>query len=115
MALETFDLARAAVEETWRYPVLVSEFEDQSEQRRLRTQKKIVGFKITSPRLTRRSYEDYRDFFQERQGAYAAFEFESPFDGITYEVRFTRELKTIYKNAHYICTFELTVINVLED
>ena len=105
--MSDFELARESCEEILDYSVLVSEFENNAEQRRLKAQNKVLGFKIKSPVLTYTQLQDYRDFFISKYGALTNFTFTSPFDGVEYYVRFEpNTFKTSYESGIYKCEFE---------
>lgn len=106
-----FTLARHTIEEILNYPVLVSTFEDQTEQRRLKTGKKLMGFRIQSPALTKTQMQSYRTELINSTGALTAFEFTSPFDDVTYDVRFSENgIRTEYRDGVFLCSFEFIVI-----
>jgi len=112
--MSDFELDYESVEEILSYPVLVSQFESESEQRRIITSKKIMGFKITSPSLTKTGMQEYRDFFIAKYGKKTGFTFTSPFDDVEYTVRFDSELTTTYSKGFYKCTFTFKIINTDE-
>lgn len=107
-----FTFPRQEVEEVLDYDVLVTKFENGYEQRRARHNQALIGFKIKTPVRTQSQMEALRDFFISKTGALTAFTFESPFDGVTYNVRFEPgTFKTIYQAAVY--QTEFTLVRVL--
>ncbi len=104
--MATFSLARERIEEVLDYPVLTSRFAGQTEQRRLKTNKKLIGFRIASPALTEAGMQEYRDFYTARQGEFESFTFVSPFDGVSYTVRFDGDIKVVFTQGHFRCSFE---------
>ncbi|OQB07450.1 MAG: hypothetical protein BWY21_01634 [Parcubacteria group bacterium ADurb.Bin216] len=109
--MSDFTLARESCEEVLDYPVIISEFENDTEQRRLKHANQILGFRIRTPILTYDQLQDYRDFFIGKYGALTSFTFTSPFDYTEYTVRFVPEsFKTRYEAGIYQCEFELKVI-----
>ncbi len=109
--MATFSLPRESIEESFGYPVLTSRFEGQTEQRRLKSTKKLIGFRITSPALTEAGMQTYRDFFTARSGEFETFTFVSPFDGISYTVHFVGEIKSTFSRGHFRCSFEFQVVS----
>lgn len=109
--MATFSLDIEVLEEVLNQSVLVSTFEDQTEQRRLKTAKEIMGFRAESPNLTKTQMQAYRDFFNARDGALTAFEYTSPLDDTTYDVRFGEGgMRTSFRDGYYRCIFEFFVI-----
>lgn len=109
--MSEFELARESCEEVISFPVIVSEFENDVEQRRLMHNNQIIGFKVTSPVLTYDQLQNYRDFFIAKYGALNSFTFTSPFDNTEYTVRFVQEsFKTRYDAGVYKCEFEFKVV-----
>jgi hypothetical protein len=109
--MSNFALARESCEEILDYPVIISEFENDTEQRRLKHGNKVIGFKIASPALTYVQLQDYRNFFISKYGALTSFTFTNPFDNTEYTVRFVQDsFKTKYTAGVYICTFEFKVV-----
>ncbi len=109
--MSDFNLARESCEEILDYPVIVSDFENDTEQRRLKHANKIIGFKIISPVLTYDQLQDYRDFFIAKYGALNSFTFTSPFDNTEYTVRFVQNsFKARFDAGVYKCEFEFKVV-----
>lgn len=109
--MSDFNLSRESCEEMLGYAVLISEFENDTEQRRLKHANKIIGFKIRSPILTFTQLQDYRNFFIAKYGALNNFTFTSPFDNIEYTVRFIPDsFKATFSDGVYVCEFEFKVV-----
>lgn len=81
-------LTRESCEEKLEYPVLISKYEDQSEQRRLRSGLPVAGWDIESPNMTQSQAIAYRNFYTTQYGATQQFTFRSPIDNQLYNVRF---------------------------
>lgn len=96
------------------FPVAVSRFEQQSEQRRLISSKKVRKFKIRSPWLIKAQVQAWQTFYDARSGQLDQFDFNSPIEGDfdqTLNVRFASPLKMEFKNAVYRVTADLLVVN----
>lgn len=109
--MSDFALARESCEELLDYSVLVSDFENDVEQRRLKHSNKVIGFKIRTPVLTYAQQKVYRDFFISKSGALESFTFTNPFDNTEYNVRFVdKTFKTTFSNGVYQIDFEFKVV-----
>lgn len=108
-----FSFARARIEEVLGYPVAISENENLSEQRRLLSTKVLLGFTIDSPNLTAEQMAEWQEFYQDQHGPLDAFEFTSPFDGVTYTVRFGEEpFRAMFENGLFkVATLSLKVLH----
>jgi len=112
MALATFSLDIQSVEEVLDYPVLVSRFEQQSEQRRLKVSKKVIGFKCQGPNCIKSEMQEYRAFYVARSGALDGFYYTSPFDDEQYTVRFAPgSFKAQYSGGTFKVSWNFQVIN----
>jgi len=108
--MSDFALARESIEEVLDYSVLISEFDNGAEQRRLKRTNKILGFKIKSPVSTKAQMQEYRDIFISKYGSYLSFTFTSPFDDVEYNVRFVpNSFKTVFAGGVFICEFEFKI------
>lgn len=104
-------LPRESVQEVLDYNVLVTEFENQSEQRRLKSLAPLRGFTIKTPDLTKSQAASYRSHFAGQYGALTSFNFTSPIDSVTYNVRYVQgSFKTTHELGYFKCEFELKVI-----
>ena len=110
--MSDFTLARESCEEVLDYPVIVSEFENDTEQRRLKHANQILGFRIRTPILTYDQLQDYRNFFISKYGSLSSFTFTSPFNNTEYTVRFVAEsFRTKFEAGVYQVEFELKVVH----
>lgn len=111
--MSDFNLRRESIEEILDYNVLISEFENGDEQRRLKNPAPVIGFVIKTPILTKEQMQEYRDFMTENYGAYDSFTFTSPFDDVEYNVRFVPDsFKTTYSEGVFKCEFQLKVVTL---
>lgn len=111
--MSQFNLARNKIEEIMDYNVLESRFENDAEQRRLKTSDALIGFKIQTPPTTKTQMQTYRDFFISKFGSLTSFTFTNPFDDIEYNVRFVRgSFRTIYQKGYFNTKFEFRVLSV---
>ena len=109
--MSDFTLMRESCTEILDYSVLISEFENGDEQRRLVHSYPLLGFKIKSPVLTKARYGTYRAFFVQKYGASNSFTFTSPFDDVEYTVRFEPgSFKASFGDGVYQCEFEFKVV-----
>jgi len=109
--MSDFDLAVESIEEIIDYAVLTSRFENGAEQRRLKHTNPIIGFRITSPTLTKTQMQAYRAVFTAKYGALTSFTYTSPFDDTEYTVRFSEgSFKTVYRDGVFQCSFEFEVL-----
>jgi len=108
MADFTFDVGD--IEQVFNYQVIISKFENQTEQRRLIQPNQLVGFKIRNAVLTKSQYQEFQTFYETYTGSLDTFTFDSPFDDRTYNVRFEPDtFNAIFRGAVYNVRFELTV------
>ena len=108
--MDVFNLPREKVEVSSKRNVLVSSFEDDTEQRRIKNTRKAMTFRIISPALTLSQLEEYREFYDDHLGELSAFQFVSPMDGETYTVRFGGELKETLDRGLFRCEFSFKVV-----
>lgn len=107
-----FTLARERITEVADYGVLVSEFENNSEQRRLKHANPLIGWKIESPALTYDQMKAYRDFLFSKYGAMTSFTFLNPMDNTEHTVRFVPgSFETIHEAGHFRCKFDFKKVN----
>lgn len=103
-----FTLARESCAEDRDFNVGESKFENQASETRLLSSGVLLGFKIKSPNLTYTKLQEYISFYNGKYGSLTAFTFLSPFDGVTYNVRFRKEsFKTTYSSGTFQCEFYL--------
>ena len=82
-----------SIAETYAYRTLITEFENGSEQRRLKASGAVQGFEITSTPMSRADYSTLRSLYDGKKGTLTSFTFISPIDGLQYTVRFAGEMK----------------------
>lgn len=110
--MSDFALARESIEEILDYDVLVSQFENGAEQRRLVHENAVIGFKIRTPVLTKTQMQAYRTFLIGKYGGLTSFTFTSPFDDTEYNVRFVeKSFHTVYEGGIFRCEFEFAKVN----
>lgn len=100
-------------EEEIGYKVLVSEFENQVEQRRLKNTSPRRKFHLTFLNRTQTEMENIRDFFTGKYGTYTSFTYDNPIDSVEYTVRFAENSLKITRKAYQIYDLECTFIEVL--
>lgn len=106
-----FTLEYETIEEDRDYAVIISKFANNAEQRRLRHDKKLIGFILRSPALQKAQWAAHQAFFDSKEGALTAFTFESPFDDVTYTVRYrVGKFKSSYKNGIFTLSWEFEVL-----
>jgi hypothetical protein len=109
--MSDFEPTRESIQEILNFDVLISKFENNTEQRRLKNENKVVGFKITTPALTKAQMQTYRTFFITKYGALEQFTFTSPFDDTEYNVRFEPDsFQTTYSIGVFTINFELKIV-----
>ena len=90
------------------YDVLVTEFENGMEQRRLRQPKRRLAWHVTSPALTEAQKAAWIAFFSARSGAYKAFDFYCPTLKATYSARFVPDSFSVdYEHGYWRCEFDM--------
>lgn len=94
------------------YPVTVSTFEDQTEQRRLVTDKQIGSFDVESPFLNVTQFRDFYAFYKSAKGALESFDFTSHLTGDTHKVRFDdkSEMRFTYREGLVKCSYKLVIV-----
>jgi len=98
---------REETEEIYSYNVLVSRFEDESEQRRAVSTNGLIGLRIRSPNLTRAQMEVIRNFYIAKTGELTSFTVENPFDQTEYTMRFEGPMRIRFRGGVFQCTYEL--------
>ncbi|NCC60058.1 MAG: hypothetical protein EOM12_03780 [Verrucomicrobiae bacterium] len=102
-----FILAREKITELSDYNVLISEFENGAEQRRLKHSNPIIGWKIESPALTYTQMTAYRSFLITKFGSLTAFTFLNPMDNTEHLVRFVPgSFEVTHESGYFKCKFE---------
>ena len=108
-----------SVEEESKFPVLVSRFEQQAEQRRLVSSKKQRRFKLRSSKLTKAQVQAWQSLYDARSGELDDFTWKAPIEGNFDEdltVRFAGPIKFRFVDAIYqVMQVGLVVVNQDED
>lgn len=90
------------------YNVETSMFENKTRESRLITPDELIGFTITSPKMTQAQYQEYLDFFQGKYGSLTSFTILYPFDNTEYTVCFVKNSwEETYESGTFQVTFEL--------
>ena len=113
--MATFSFVHETFREVTSYPVAISLFESEAEQRRLLTNKPRRRFEIMSPALTQTQMAAQRDFHQARKGALEDFSFVSPKDGVTYTVRYDGDPEFDYAQATWRIKTKFITVDTDED
>jgi len=113
--MATLNLKEQVVEEILDYPVLVSRFANESEQRRVTRRKRLIGFHVETPFATKTDMQAYRDFLIARVGKLNSFDYTSPFDDVTYTVRFNSPIRTRYARGVFKCVYDLVILDYPEE
>jgi len=106
-----FTLEYTTCEEVLGRAVLISAFEDGSEQRREQHGRDMLGFRFTSTRCSLVLYQSYRTFYTTQGGELDGFTFTSPYDATIYNVRFNGEFRGSYNAGLFDCEWSFVVIN----
>jgi hypothetical protein len=105
--MSDFNLSRESCELVGDYNVAISEFENKTEQRRLITPDRILGWKIKTPQLTKTQMNVYDAFFISKKGPLTAFTFTCPFTSAEYTVRFKPgSYKFVFESGTFQGDFE---------
>jgi len=104
----SFDFRIGKIDEIRSYNIDIVEFENQSEQRRKKTSKKIMGFSIESPALTDAGALAWQAYFDSMEGPFTAFNFT--YNGETYSCRFVGGLQTKHDGGVKRITCEFKVL-----
>lgn len=83
------------------FPVLVSQSEDSTEQRRLITDKEIWAYSLTSPFMTKVDAYSWWQFYQSKKGMLTGFSFKCPLRDIIINVRFDDEMQINHSRGTY--------------
>lgn len=109
--MSDFALKREKITQQFDFAVIVSEFENGSEQRRLQHANKVIGFKVETPPLTYDQFQAYQSFFISKYGALQKFTFTNPFDNTEYNVRFVPQtFETVFESGFYKAKFDFKVV-----
>lgn len=105
--MSDFTLSIESVEEVPDYNVLVSEFENGQEQRRLKHDQSKTNWKCKSPNLTQTGAAAYKAFFDGKYGALTSFTWTNHIDNTEYTVRFKQgSFKTLFQKGYFRVEFE---------
>jgi len=107
--METFGLRYETFDQGLSESLLISTFEDRTEQRRKKGPT-LRSFKVKSPGLTKAQCVDYMVFYAGVNGMLDAFFFTSPLDDATYTVRFSKEPDISWGNGLWNCTMEMVEV-----
>lgn len=111
--MSDFELAHESVEEVLDYNVLVSRFDGGYEQRRLKHDSPVIGWKFRSPALTKSGMQSYRSFLVGKKGSLTSFTWTSPFDDVEYNVRFKpASMQLQYGNGFFRVEWEFERVNL---
>jgi len=88
--MSDFALAVETTEELLDYEVLTTKFDGGTEQRRLRHDEELIGWRLQSPALSYAQMIIYRDFFKGKYGSLTSFTWTSRIDQVEYTVKFSR-------------------------
>jgi hypothetical protein len=110
MALPSFTLNLERVREVRSWPVLISLFDNESEERRLVTSRKVLVFVCISPVGSQADIEAYMDFFDARSGMLDKFTFTNPNDSTSYTVRFAAPIEIDDEPGYFRARFSLKVL-----
>ena len=103
-----FTLPRESIEITPDFAVAISEYENMQEQRKLRHPDMVIGFKVTTPDLTRTQAKQYWDHFIVKYGAFTSFTILNPVDQLEYTVRYVPgSFNVRHAGGYFKCSFEL--------
>lgn len=91
---------------------IITEFENGVEQRRSKWGRVKRKFKLVFKNRTKSEFEDVRDFFINKLGAYQSFTWENPNDNVVYTVRFEENGLTFRNKAFDVYDFELGLVEV---
>lgn len=111
--MSDFTLTHESVEQLLDYNVLITKFESGYEQRRLKYDSPVIGWKFRSPALTLTGMQAYQTFLVGKKGALTSFTWTSPFDATEYNVRFNpNSFKVTYQQGHFRVEWEFTKVNL---
>ena len=88
MTLATLDCPIQSIREAPEHQVLITQFDNTTEQRRLKASRPRMVWTITTPVLHEAEMLALRDFYNARSGPLEAFHFLSPIDGSVRIARF---------------------------
>jgi len=86
------------LEKTYGYSTLISQFENGVEQRRPTRSSSVSGWKLKGSNRPQSEHDIVTAFYEAQKGAFGAFTWLNPEDGVIYNVRFKDDtLMTSYK------------------
>lgn len=112
MADFTFDTA--SVQREMSYPVVISEFEDQTEQRRLTSAKQLIAYTINFPAMTKTQFKAIETFYDGKLGPLVAFTYDDPVTNTEYKVRFEGPLQSEFSGGFVRASCRLVIIDQSE-
>jgi phage-related protein len=101
-----------AVLETLKYSTLISEFENNNEQRRTKWVAPSRMWKLGFKNRTKTEIDTVKTFFATKLGAYNTFTWTNPNDSTQYTVRFGDDEFSYDMVSYQVYSYELTFIEV---
>jgi len=95
-----------------KFNTLISKFENGYEQRRAKWSSDLRKFRLEFKNRSKDDFEDLRDFFITKKGAYSSFTFENPNDSVEYNVRFADDNLSLQEKAYQIYDFACDLVEV---
>jgi phage-related protein len=105
-------LADKAIEQKIEYNVLISDFENLVEQRRLKSVNPRREWQLKFENRTSTEMLEVQNFFISKFGSYTSFTWVCPIDSTQYTVRFSENGFQCSKVAYDIYNFNITFIEV---
>jgi phage-related protein len=102
-----------AIQQTIEFKVLVTEFENLTEQRRQQTSNSRNQFRLSFVNRTQAEMEAVRDFFNAKKSSLTSFTWTNPNDSVEYTVRFLENSFSISRQNYQIYNFEVGLIQVI--
>ena len=110
--MSDFELVRESIDHAPSFKVLITNYANQAEQRRLVSVDMNGDFSIKTPPMLYTKLQTYFDQFKAKYGALTSFTFTSPFDSVEYNVRYVPgTYKLSYKNALFQGKFKLKIVS----
>lgn len=101
------------VKENKEYDVIVSQFENSVEQRRLNRSSVRRSFRLEFSYRNQSEMEEVRDFYDDKSGMFESFTFLNPNDSTTYTVRFNMPKFEYSRIGPGLYNFSVDLIEVL--
>lgn len=108
---EVFGFTYESIERLKDYAVVVSKFDNGSDQVQLKHSQPAINYRLQSPILSKTAHAAYETFFDTVQGAFVPFQFTDPYNDTTYNCRIVPgSFRSRFTGGVFVVTIDIEVI-----